>query len=40
MLWKFFSERIAREEQLLVAFFGNEYVAYRKRTLVGIPFIP
>jgi protein-S-isoprenylcysteine O-methyltransferase len=40
VLWKFFSERIAREEQLLVAFFGNEYVAYRKRTLVGIPFIP
>lgn len=39
VLWRFFAERIEREEKLLVAFFGDEYVAYRKRTRVGIPFI-
>lgn len=39
VLWRFFAERIEREEKLLVAFFGNEYVVYRKSTHVGIPFI-
>jgi protein-S-isoprenylcysteine O-methyltransferase len=39
VLWRFFSQRIVREEKLLVGFFGNDYVAYRKRTRVGIPFI-
>ena len=30
---------IAGEEELLVKFFGDMYVAYRQRTWVGIPFI-
>ena len=28
------------EEDLLIEFFGNEYLQYRARTYVGIPFIP
>jgi len=39
VLWRFFSRRISGEEELLVAFFGDEYVQYRKRTGVWIPFI-
>ncbi|CAL3970999.1 hypothetical protein PZA11_007372 [Diplocarpon coronariae] len=39
VLWKFFQSRIRGEEQLLVGFFGEEYVRYRQRTRVGIPFI-
>ena len=39
VLWRFFSRRIAGEEQLLVAFFGDEYVRYIARTWIGIPFI-
>ncbi|KUJ19100.1 ICMT-domain-containing protein [Mollisia scopiformis] len=39
VLWKFFSKRIEGEEKLLVKFFGGEYLAYRKKTWVGIPFI-
>ncbi|PBP17841.1 prenyl cysteine carboxyl methyltransferase Ste14 [Diplocarpon rosae] len=39
VLWKFFESRISGEEQLLVGFFGDEYVRYRQRTRVGIPFI-
>lgn len=39
VLWRFFSERIAKEEELLVGFFGAEYEGYRRRTRVGIPFI-
>lgn len=27
------------EEEYLVAFFGEDYVQYRKKTWVGIPFI-
>ena len=30
----------AEEETLLVGFFGMDYVRYRDRTIVGIPFIP
>ena len=30
----------AGEEELLVSFFGEEYVRYRAKTNVGIPFIP
>lgn len=30
----------AEEETLLVGFFGMDYVRYRDRTTVGIPFIP
>jgi protein-S-isoprenylcysteine O-methyltransferase len=39
VLRRFFSRRIQGEEQLLVAFFGEEYLEYRKRTWVGIPSI-
>ncbi|KAL4746749.1 Isoprenylcysteine carboxyl methyltransferase family-domain-containing protein [Aspergillus terricola var. indicus] len=39
VLWKFFNNRIQREERFLIAFFGNEYVEYKKRTIVGIPGI-
>ncbi len=39
VLWRFFSRRIDGEEELLVRFFGDEYVQYRKKTRVGIPFI-
>ncbi|PQE10758.1 prenyl cysteine carboxyl methyltransferase Ste14 protein [Rutstroemia sp. NJR-2017a BBW] len=37
-LWRFFNRRIKGEEALLVKFFGDEYVDYRQRTVVGIPF--
>lgn len=40
VLWRFFSARVAKEERFLVGFFGQEYVQYRARTRVGIPFIP
>lgn len=39
VLWYFFFKRIKGEEASLVKFFGNEYVEYKKRTSVGIPFI-
>ena len=39
VLWRFFRFRIEKEEGFLVGFFGKEYVAYRARTAVGIPFI-
>ncbi|PYH32398.1 protein-S-isoprenylcysteine carboxyl O-methyltransferase [Aspergillus neoniger CBS 115656] len=39
VLWRFFSGRIWREEKFLVAFFGEEYENYRKRSWVGIPGI-
>ena len=38
-LYKFFSRRIAREEEYLVGFFGKDYVRYRESTGVWIPFI-
>jgi len=40
VLWRFFRARIRKEEELLVEFFGKDYVDYRKGTHVGIPFIP
>ncbi|KAL1955093.1 hypothetical protein VTO42DRAFT_9027 [Malbranchea cinnamomea] len=40
VLWRFFSDRIQKEEQLLIRFFGKEYIDYRARTRVGIPGIP
>ncbi|PLB47099.1 ICMT-domain-containing protein [Aspergillus steynii IBT 23096] len=39
VLWKFFNSRIQREERFLIAFFGDEYVQYKKRSIVGIPGI-
>ena len=39
VLWRFFSRRISGEEQLLVAFFGDEYLKYKERSWVGVPFI-
>lgn len=39
VLWLFFHHRIVYEEKLLIQFFGNEYVQYRNRTPVLIPFI-
>ncbi|WQF75992.1 Putative isoprenylcysteine carboxyl methyltransferase [Colletotrichum destructivum] len=38
VLWYFFSKRIRHEEDLLVKFFGQDYVAYRKRVGTLIPF--
>lgn len=39
VLWRFFSRRIRGEELYLVGFFGEEYVQFRERMWVGIPFI-
>jgi protein-S-isoprenylcysteine O-methyltransferase len=39
VLVRFFDRRIKGEEELLVRFFGDEYVAYRGHTWVGIPGI-
>ncbi|KAF6838055.1 prenyl cysteine carboxyl methyltransferase ste14 [Colletotrichum plurivorum] len=38
VLWYFFSKRIRHEEELLIRFFGDDYVAYRKSVGVKIPF--
>ena len=40
VLWRFFRRRIEKEETLLIGFFGMDYVRYRDKTRVGIPFIP
>jgi protein-S-isoprenylcysteine O-methyltransferase len=37
--WRFFSDRIYDEEELLLEFFKDEYVDYKKQVGVGIPFI-
>ena len=39
VLWVFFSKRIRNEEKFLVQFFGDDYVRYKKRTRVLIPYI-
>ncbi|TVY30742.1 Protein-S-isoprenylcysteine O-methyltransferase [Lachnellula hyalina] len=39
VLWLFFARRIVGEEELLIKFFGQEYVGFRERTWVGIPGI-
>ncbi|KAL6704844.1 farnesyl cysteine-carboxyl methyltransferase [Coniothyrium glycines] len=39
VLWYFFWKRISHEEKHLVAFFGDDYKAYRARTRVWIPFV-
>jgi protein-S-isoprenylcysteine O-methyltransferase len=38
--WTFFAHRIAYEEELLVQFYGNDYIEYAKSTIIGIPFVP
>jgi len=40
LLWRFFYYRTRAEERALVKFFGDEYVTYRQRVGVKIPFIP
>lgn len=37
--WNFFNERIYWEERYLTCFFGTEYIRYRKKVPLGIPFI-
>ena len=37
--WKFFNERICDEEQLLICFFGNDYLEYKEKVGTGIPFL-
>lgn len=39
VLGRFFRRRVRREEELLVGFFGEGYVAYRGGTWVGVPFV-
>lgn len=39
-LHRFLLRRIYYEENLLVSFFGKDYLSYRSRTRVHIPFIP
>lgn len=39
VLWMFFRKRVQKEEELLVNFFGQKYVTYKKGTWVGIPFV-
>ena len=39
VLWRFFSDRIADEEEALCNMFPNEYDKYRKTTPTYIPFI-
>ncbi|KAK0711047.1 Isoprenylcysteine carboxyl methyltransferase family-domain-containing protein [Lasiosphaeris hirsuta] len=40
VLWRFFSSRIKHEEDLLIKFFDEEYVDYRKKVGTKIPFVP
>lgn len=40
VLWKFFAHRIMHEEKHLISFFQEDYLDYRKKTPVLIPFIP
>jgi len=37
--WRFFNSRIPFEESCLERFYGEDYAAYRSRTMVGIPLI-
>ncbi|KAJ7276505.1 Isoprenylcysteine carboxyl methyltransferase family-domain-containing protein [Mycena haematopus] len=39
-MWRFFYYRTRAEERALVAFFGEEYEAYRRRVGTAIPFVP
>eukprot|EP00299_Pterocystis_sp_00344_P015315 c7640_g1_i6.p2 GENE.c7640_g1_i6~~c7640_g1_i6.p2 ORF type:complete len:103 (-),score=10.52 c7640_g1_i6:15-323(-) len=37
--WYFFFDRIPYEERQLESMFGEEYRAYKRRTVSGIPFV-
>ena len=37
--WKFFADRIEHEEEMLILFFGKQYLDYRKKVPTGLPFI-
>ncbi len=39
VLWSDWLTECIGEEDLLVKFFGKEYLDYRRRTWVGIPFV-
>lgn len=39
LLWNFFNRRIRAEEKHLIEFFGQDYLTYRERVNVRIPFI-
>lgn len=39
VLWNFFNKRIIFEERFLVKFFGVDYLKYKVKVGVGIPFI-
>ena len=38
-LYMFFSDRIIEEEGLLIEFFGRDYIEYKKKVGILIPFI-
>ena len=35
--WRFFAGRIPHEEEMLVRFFGDEYLEYAREVPAGIP---
>lgn len=37
--YKFFEDRIPREEKILAEFFGQEYIDYAKKVPIRMPFI-
>ncbi|CED85456.1 ste14p [Phaffia rhodozyma] len=39
LLWRWFFKRIGEEEFLLVRFFGQEYIEYRKKVTSGLPLL-
>lgn len=39
LVHSFFSERIPYEEYHLIKFFGNDYLNYKDKTYIGLPFI-
>ncbi|OTB08011.1 hypothetical protein M426DRAFT_317515 [Hypoxylon sp. CI-4A] len=39
VLWRFFSKRVEHEEALLIRFFGDDYIHYRRRVGTLMPFV-